>query len=145
MQTTIKSIQWVGTPEERIVSTRKFRQYVNGLDFSTAIEKVKQVWMESPTIVKEQFNIMDESSYPSPWDLFSWNFFSPNAKILGMFYTLLLSNHSQHHDIWLGIAEDMLEGERAELVVDFDPRKKYTYQKMISKYDLRDWSKDNGK
>jgi len=115
------TIQWLGTPEARIISIRKFRQYIDGLPFDKAVQLTRENWDSGPRIKKLQFDISKIVEWPTPWDLFGQNIFCANAQALGFFYTLVLSEHSKKHDIKLAIIEDVIMGEKPAIVLDNCP------------------------
>lgn len=111
-------IQWLGSPEARILSIRKFRKYLDTLEFQNAIGACKENWENSPLIKKPQFELSNVVEWPNPWDLFSQQIFCDNSRALGMFYTLMLSKHSETHDIKFGILQDIIQGEKGIVLLD---------------------------
>jgi hypothetical protein len=113
-------ISWLGTPEDRILSIRKFRKHIEEIPFNEAIDTTKNIWEGSPKINKLYFDISKVSEWPSPWDLFSQNSYCSNSKTLGAFYTLILSKHNQNHDIKLVVLNDNVFGESTIITADAD-------------------------
>ena len=112
------SIQWLGSPESRIISIRKFRKYIDDLPFDKAVKLTSENWNSGPKINKLCFDISKVEDWPTPWDLFGQSTFCANSQILGTFYTLVLSKHNKSHDIKLAIVEDIIQGERPLLITD---------------------------
>jgi hypothetical protein len=130
------SIAWLGTPESRIISIRKFRKYIDSLPFEKAVVLTRENWESGPRINKLQFDISKVDEWPTPWDLFGQNIFCANAQTLGTFYTLILSNHSKNHDIKLAIIEDIIGGEQPAIVLDNCPIKE-TVSTVIGQSDIK--------
>ena len=104
------SIMWLGSPEERILSIRKFRKYISTLPLEEAINETMKQWENSPTIKKDKFDILEIESWPTPWELFSENTFCKNAQCLGSIYTLTMSEHGKNTKFSLGVINDVIEG-----------------------------------
>ena len=111
-------ISWLGTPEARILSIRKFRQYIDKLPFDQAISETSQNWKSGPKVIKPKFDISKVNEWPTPWDLFSQSTFCANSQAVGTFYTLILSEHAKDHDIKMAIIEDIINGEKPALIFD---------------------------
>ena len=116
-----ENIKWLGTPETRILSVREFRKFIDTLPFEEAVKITQKNWESGPKINKDQFDIGNVDNWPNPWELFSMNTFCSNAQALGSFYTLVLSRHRNEHNISLAIINDIVMGERAELILDNYP------------------------
>ncbi len=112
-------ILWLGTPESRILSIRKFRKYIDTIPFEQAVKLTQENWNAGPRINKLNFDISNVDSWPTPWDLFGQTVFCPNSQILGAFYTLSLSNHAKNHKIELIIKQDILGGV-PNIAIDLD-------------------------
>ena len=102
-------IAWLGTPESRILSIRQFRKYIDSLSFEDAVKFTQKTWDSGPRVNKLHFNIGDINDWPSPWELFSQQTFCKNSQALGVFYTLIMSEHSKKHDIKLAILNDVVQ------------------------------------
>lgn len=111
-------IAWLGTPESRILSIRKFRKYIDSLTFEDAITITQKNWESGPRVNKLHFNIADVNDWPTPWDLFSQQTFCKNSQALGVFYTLIMSDHAKDHDIKLAILNDVVRGECVANIYD---------------------------
>jgi len=129
-------IAWLGTPESRIISIRKFRKYIDTLPFEQAVETIKTNWDSGPRINKPHFDIAKVDQWPTPWDLFGQTTFCVNSQALGTFYTLLLSEHGKEHDIKLAIIEDIIQGEKAAIVLDDYPLTDYTVSSIVKREDI---------
>ena len=114
-------IKWLGKPEARILSIRKFRQFINTLPFDDAAKLTQKNWMSSPRINNFQFDLTNVNSWPNPWELFSQQIFCANSQVLGAFYTLLLSEHAKEHDISLVVLDDVISGIQGAIVCDDYP------------------------
>jgi len=115
MENTIK---WLGTPESRILSIRHFREYISTLPIQEAVKQTTKNWNAGPYVKTPQLSLNDVEKFPSPWDLFSQKFFCNNMRILGVFYTLIMSDHSKNHDIRIVVSNDIIAGEVATIVFD---------------------------
>lgn len=132
-------IKWLGTPEERILSIRKFRKYIDTLSFEEAIKLTQNNWIDSPRINTLQFDITEIDKWPTPWELFSKNVFCKNSQVLGAFYSLILSKHIEDHNIELVLVDDVINGVKGAIVLDKAPLKKIkgSVIKTINKKDLK--------
>lgn len=110
------SIAWLGNPESRILSIRKFRQHINNLPLSEAVKLTQFTWKNSPKINKSLIDIVDIDNWPTPWQLFGQSFFCEDLQQLGVFYTLILSDHAKH--INLMITDHVIEGITANVVTE---------------------------
>lgn len=133
----VDKISWLGSPEARIINIRKFRQYINTLPFKKAIVETKKNWDAGPRINNSSFHISNIDSWPTPWDLFSQSFFSIEDQTLGIFYTLLLSDHAKMHSIKLAIAEDIIQGEKPVIVIDNYPLTNYNISAIITENTIK--------
>jgi hypothetical protein len=130
-------ISWLGTPESRIISIRKFRQYIDELPFEKAVDLTRENWNSGPRINKPHFDIAKVEEWPTPWDLFSQNTFCANSQALGFFYTLVLSEHGKQHDIKLAITEDIIFGEQPLIIMDNEPIQDLAVSCMIGQNDIK--------
>lgn len=130
-------IAWLGTPESRIISIRKFRKYIDTLPFEDAVVLIKENWDSGPRINKPHFDISKVDEWPTPWDLFGQTTFCINSQALGTFYTLLLSEHGKQHDIKLAIIEDIIQGEKAAIVLDDYPLTDYNVSSIVKREDIK--------
>jgi hypothetical protein len=133
----IDKIQWLGTPESRIISIRKFRKFIDNLPFEKAVMLTQQNWNSGPHINKLHFDISKVDDWPTPWDLFGQSTFCSNSQILGIFYTLLLSEHSKQHNIKLAISEDVIQGEKVNIVFDNYPLDNLNISSIVTKENLK--------
>ena len=111
-------ITWLGSPESRILSIRQFRKHIDTLDLLPAVKLAQSVWMNSPRIQKELFNLQDVKSWPNPWELFSQPVFCKNSVAVGLFYTFILSKHATDHTINFVIINDSLYGLKGDIIFD---------------------------
>ena len=131
------NIQWLGTPESRILSIRKFRKYIDNLKFEDAVSLTQKNWESGPRVNKLHFNIAEVNDWPTPWDLFSQQTFCKNSQALGIFYTLIMSDHAKDHDIQLAVIDDVVRGECIALVVDNCYPHNWSISNMIKKEDVK--------
>lgn len=133
------AIKWLGTPEERILSIRQFRKYIDTLSFEEAVKLTQNNWIDSPRINTLSFDILETEKWPSPWELFSKNVFCQNSQVLGVFYTLIMSKHIENHNIELVLVDDIINGVKGAIVLDKAPLKKAKGKviKLINKNDLK--------
>jgi hypothetical protein len=132
-------IKWLGTPEERILSIRNFRKFINSISFEQAALLTQQVWNNSPKINASQFNINDITSWPTPWELFEKTVFEKNTQCLGAFYTLVLSKHRKYHDIKLAVISNIITNNYLAIILDncsIDTNK-YVITNIITANDLK--------
>jgi len=130
------TIAWLGNPETRILNIREFRKFIDTLPFEDAVKITQKNWESGPKINKDQFDIGNIDGWPNPWELFSQNMFCANAQALGCFYTLTLSKHRHEHDIALAIINDIIMGERAELVLDNYPLTNIDVVEIVKTEDI---------
>ena len=130
-------IQWLGSPESRILSIRKFRKYIDGLSFEDAVKITQQNWESGPRVNKLHFNITDIDDWPTPWDLFSQQTFCKNSQALGVFYTLIMSDHAKKHDIKLAILNDVIQGECVANIFDNKYPSDWSVSNMIRPADIK--------
>jgi hypothetical protein len=131
------TIAWLGSPESRIISIRKFRQYINTLPFEEAVEETRKNWNAGPKINKPHFDISNVNDWPTPWDLFGQSTFCVNSQALGTFYTLILSDHIKQHDIKLAIIEDVILGEKISFIIDNYPTTGLIISSIIEPSDIK--------
>jgi hypothetical protein len=122
----MNKILWLGTPESRIISIRKFRQYISTLSINEAVELTKKEWKASPSIKKEQFNIENIEEWPNPWNLFGLPYHCNNSQTIGMLYSLIMSEHGKNHTINLAIFYDVVIGQYSKILIDD------THEKVIT-------------
>ena len=130
-------ISWLGKPESRILSIRAFRRYIETLPFQKAVSETEYNWKASPKLNKTSFDVSSIETWPTPWELFSENAYCENLQTLGAFYTLILSKHSENHDISLAIVHHDLFGEYAMLTVDGNVSNEYDLVRVISPTDIK--------
>lgn len=132
-------IKWLGNPEERILSIRNFRKFINTISFEQAVKLTQENWNNSPKINNMQFNIDDITTWPTPWELFEKPMFAKNTQCLGAYYTLILSNHNKEHDIDLAVLNDIVTGSYLAIVLDKYPldKNKYNVTNIITSDDLK--------
>ncbi len=132
------SIAWLGTPESRILSIRKFRKEIDHLPFEEAVTLTQKLWEGGPGINKISLDLTNVDAWPTPWDLFGQSAYCANAQVLGAFYTLVLSDHAKVHNIELAIVQDILAGDQGRIVFDDLPLTDLTNSTIITKVGTQD-------
>lgn len=138
----MNDIAWLGKPEERIINIRKFREHINTLSFQEAVKLTIDNWFSAPKLNKNQFDLSNIDDWPTPWNLFGQQTFCINAQTLGVFYTLILSDHIKYHDIKIAIVDDIITGYKPAIILDnYKVPKEY---KIIVCFDKNDVKKKLG-
>jgi hypothetical protein len=133
---TNNKIAWLGKPEARILSIRKFRQFIDTIPYEQAVKLTQKNWNNSPKVKAAQFDLQDVSAWPTPWELFGQSTFCANAQVVGAFYTLLLSDHAKEHEFTLAIIDDVIQGLNGAIVLDDADLTNLKISAIIKKQDL---------
>lgn len=126
-------ISWLGSPEERIISIGKFRNYIDTLTLDEAIQETLKNWITSPKVKKIKSNIIDTNNWPGPWELFSQNYFDEYEQILGAFYTLILSRQIEFLDYYFTIGEHIIYGVEVDFVKYEDLTNNHNIKKISAR------------
>jgi hypothetical protein len=78
------------TYDARLRSWHELRTKITELDTKEKCVLIDEFWQQAP-IVNHHLHILDNSSWPDPWELLSENTYCAVAKALGMCYTLSTS------------------------------------------------------
>jgi len=76
----------------RLNKWKNFRRYIGKLSLQSAMQETVQFWQPCPfsPFYLDQTN---PQSWPDPWTLIEENYYCDLAKVLGIVYTLVLSDH----------------------------------------------------
>lgn len=78
--------------KDRLIQWKIFRKTLNSLSLDTSIHKTQELF-ESCPFSPYFLNIDDVNSWPDPWTLILDNYYCDIAKVLGIVYTLHLTDH----------------------------------------------------
>ena len=78
---------------KRLASWKSFRQEISQLPLELALERTVQLWNDCP-FSPYYLNEESSSNWPDPWELLRENYYCDLAKVLGIVYTLHLSQHN---------------------------------------------------
>jgi hypothetical protein len=81
-------------PAARLDRWKSFRQSLNDFSIGKAVEITNELWATCPFI---PYFLDSESpnNWPDPWTLLAENYYCDIAKVLGIIYTLHLTDHSR--------------------------------------------------
>ncbi len=128
---------WNKSSELRIKEWRSFRESLDLLSFEDVLKSVLNFWSFAP-FVNNYFKIKDKSSIPNPWELLDENKYDDFGKILGMFYTLVLTNNHSAHKYSIQIVKFSELDESVILRIDDDYVLGYEFDKIVAFQDLPD-------
>lgn len=77
---------------DRLNRWKQFRRDISLLPIDEAVQQVESVWQKCP-FTPFYLDYKDPKSWPDPWTLILENYYCDLAKVLGMLYTLYLSDH----------------------------------------------------
>jgi hypothetical protein len=80
---------------ERLSLWKSFRNDIGRLSIEEALNKTLSFWQSCP-FVPYYLNYHDSSNWPDPWQLIEENCYCDIAKVLGIVYTLHLSDHGSN-------------------------------------------------
>lgn len=87
---------------DRILEWRRWRQRLDSMPWQECVCEVAKVWHLAPRV--NHYLLPDLSAdWPNPWELINENYYCDLAIALGMFYTLILTNHPENVDVKLQI------------------------------------------
>ena len=86
---------WKLQPNERLARWRDFRKHLNSLSTDQAIAETQQFWQSCP-FIPYYLEPDRPETWPGPWQLLEENYYCDLAKVLGIVYTLYLSDHKAH-------------------------------------------------
>lgn len=110
--------------ESRIRQWYELRKSIESSDISKKCIEIDAWWQKAP-LVNHHLHILDQTTWPGPWDLLEENTYCMLARAIGMCYTLLLSGIT---DIELVEASDengndviLVLVDRAKYVLNYWP------------------------
>lgn len=138
-------ILWLSSSEDRIISWRKYRQFLETLNFDDALDNAEQIWRHAPKINKIKFDMLDIDQWPDPWQLLSNQTYCNLSQALGLFYTICLSKHSTE-EIAIQISEDDFGELHAVVItkkhkINFMAKKQINNLKPIKTYHWEDFKR----
>lgn len=77
---------------DRLDRWKSFRLGLNDLPIEKAIENTQEFWASCP-FTPYYLDPMEADNWPNPWDLIIENYYCDLAKVLGIVYTLYLTDH----------------------------------------------------
>jgi hypothetical protein len=83
---------WNLLPSERLRCWQEFRRNLNKLSVEQALKETTHLWAYAPFVTRF-LNDSNVDEWPDPWELLYKNNYCDLAKVLGMLYTLYLSEH----------------------------------------------------
>ena len=91
--------------QDRLIEWRKFREQLE--ESATPLEDVAQLWSRAP-FVSSYLNPSQPSRWPDPWRLVMDNKLDHLAIVLGMLYTLKLTQRfmNKHFEIHMSTSQD---------------------------------------
>lgn len=102
--------------EGRLQAWRDFRKTLDSLTLEQATESVAEFWHGCP-FVPYNLDPADPTSWPTPWEMITENYYCDLAKAIGMLYTLYFTTHGTGLDV--------------EIRVYGDPRTDYEYNLAV--------------
>ncbi len=81
-------------PSDRLDRWKSFRLALNDFSMDKAVESTNELWASCP-FTPFYLDPADPTSWPDPWTLLVENYYCDLAKMLGIIYTLYLSNHGK--------------------------------------------------
>ena len=81
-------------PSDRLDRWRLFRQSLNDFSIGKAIELTNELWSACP-FLPFYLDPDNPNQWPDPWTLLEENYYCDLAKVLGIVYTLSLTDHGQ--------------------------------------------------
>jgi hypothetical protein len=94
---------WNSRSEDRLREWKEFRRKIGNLPFDDAVAETVKLWSYAP-FVNHHLDHSTPADWPGPWDLLAENVYDDVAKVLGMIYTLYLTDHGDKHKFSLIIA-----------------------------------------
>jgi hypothetical protein len=96
--------------EARLRVWREFRNQLNQLPLSTALEQVVQFWSRAP-FTPYYLELNQPDTWPDPWTLIEENYYCDIAKCLGIMYTVSLTQHKTNLELEFRSYQDELGHE----------------------------------
>ena len=83
------------SPRDRLDRWKSFRHNLNKIPIDQAIDKTNQLWASCP-FTPFYLDSVSLTDWPSPWTLLVENYYCDLAKVLGIVYTLHLTDHGKN-------------------------------------------------
>jgi hypothetical protein len=96
--------------EARLRVWREFRNQLNQLPLSNALEQVVQFWSRAP-FTPYYLELNQPDTWPDPWTLIEENYYCDIAKCLGIMYTVSLTQHKTYLELEFRSYQDELGHE----------------------------------
>ncbi len=100
--------------DARLRSWYELRKKIESVDIQTKCVEIDRWWQDAP-LVNHHLHILDNNTWPGPWDLLVENTYCTVARAVGMCYTLLLTGEN---DIELIEATDKTGDDVVLVLVD---------------------------
>ena len=97
------------TSASRLKCWKNFRYKINQLPLEEALQETVDFWQSCPWTAF-YLDINNPLSWPNAWDLIIDNYYCDLAKVLGIVYTLNLSEHGQNLDTEVHVYKDSKTG-----------------------------------
>ena len=81
----------------RLTHWKNFRSQLNLLSFEKALIATEQFWQLCP-FTPFYLDVEKPDTWPNPWELLTENYYCDLAKVLGIVYTLHLTDHKNNLD-----------------------------------------------
>jgi hypothetical protein len=82
-------------PRDRLDRWKSFRHSINKISLVEAINSTNQLWASCP-FIPYYLDPSDPTNWPDPWNLLIENYYCDLAKVLGIVYTLHLTDHGKY-------------------------------------------------
>lgn len=79
-------------PSDRLDRWKSFRHTLNDFSIDKAVELTNELWAACP-FIPFYLDVTKPNEWPDPWTLLDENIYCDLAKVLGIIYTLHLSDH----------------------------------------------------
>ena len=96
---------WKLDASERIARWRDFRNSIENLPLDEALYQTMQFWNSAP-FTPYYLDPLSLENWPDPWTLIYENYYCDVAKVLGIVYTIVLTEHKKNLDIEIRVYKD---------------------------------------
>lgn len=107
---------WKLSASERLSRWKDFRKLVNTQSIEQAICSTVEFWHSCP-FTPYYLDADQPDLWPTPWQLISENYYCDLAKVLGIVYTLYLTDHCKELDAEIHIYRDASSGATYNLAI----------------------------
>lgn len=108
--------------QDRVRAWRNFRLEVSWLDRELILDRTAKLWATAPMAMPHLAFDLPET-WPSPWDLISWDRWDEVGINLGIYYTLFFTNRFDKRDLDVVIYNNK---ESSTIMPTVDVYNKYT-------------------